>query len=104
MLRIENKTCLLPHIICENAIWEFFELDPLYRQIDAMQCNEIVELLTPSFVERANTLYNTNKHFRKGITDNEKGRDKLAMWFIHWANKGVKDYFKTHEKIIELPF
>jgi len=100
---IENKTILIPYIICEHSIWEYLDNDAVLKQLEPQQCAEIVEYITPSMCERANYLFKNNTHFRKGITSNEKGRDKLAMWFYHWSAGAIKEYFKTHKKDFALP-
>lgn len=85
---IENKTILLPYIIANMALWEVFE--EKYKDLSPLKCAELVEQLVPELIERADTLYHTNKQFRKGITSDEKGRDKLYMWFKHWGESKLK--------------
>jgi len=99
---IEYKTILIPYIICEGAVWEYLEEE--YRQIAPVQCGEIVSLITDKLCDKADHFYSTNLQFRKGITSNENGRNKLWMWFKHWAAKEVKDYFKTNSEILETAF
>jgi hypothetical protein len=87
---IEIKTCLIPYIIAQGAIWEV--LEEKYKKISAIQAIVIQAAIEPVLVDRGNKMYSTTKWWRKGITDNEAGRDKLFMWFKHWAQKEVSNY------------
>lgn len=80
---IENKTILLPEIIAEGAFWDALEelKTPANPEADYKLQLEIV----PKLVERANYHYQNDPLFRKQITSNEKGRNTLWAFMIHWT-------------------
>ena len=79
---IEAKTCLLPDIIAQGAIWDVLEAD--YPGLTPEQCKQIEDKYTPFLTDKADRLYRNNLQFRRGITSNEKGRDLLWAYMGHW--------------------
>ena len=91
---IENKTCIIPYVVAQGAIWEVLERD--YRHLTAFQAILVQNSVEPALIERGDMMYATVAQWRKGITDNEAGRDKLFMWFKHWAVKEIKKIMASH--------
>ena len=79
---IEAKTCLLPEIIAQGAIWDVLEAD--YPGLTPEQCHKIEATYTPFLTCKADRLYRNNLQFRRGITSNEKGRNLLWAYMAHW--------------------
>lgn len=79
---IEAKTCLLPEIIAQGAIWDVLEAD--YPGLTPEQCHKIEATYTPFLTCKADRIYRNNLQFKRGITSNERGRDLLAAYMGHW--------------------
>ena len=79
---IEQKTVLLPWVIAGIAIWDVLEMD--YPELTPEQCKNLEDKYTPFLYEKSDTLYRNNLQFKRGITNNERGRDLLAAYMGHW--------------------
>jgi len=94
---IEIETNIIPYIVAQDAIWEV--LEARYKMLSAFQALVIQAAIEPVLVDRANKMYTTTEWWRKGITDNEEGRDKLLMWFKHWAQKEIANFFYIQKQM-----
>lgn len=90
---IENKTILIPEIIAQGAFWD--ALEEMKIPADPKTDYELQLEIVPQLVERANYHFKNDELFRRQITSNEKGRNTLWAFMIHWT-KSILRKKKLH--------
>ena len=88
---IDTETNIITFQVAQEAIWSVLEAG--YKNLTAFQALLIQQAIEPVLTARANKMYLTTKWWRKGITNNEDGRDRLFMWLKNWAKKEIEKEF-----------
>lgn len=86
-----NKTAIVPYIIAERAIWNVIEEDKRYNDMPPDAINDLMHQIGPTLTSKAETLYNTSKHFRSAINNKRTDmRYMLEMFMEHWTKAILK--------------
>lgn len=90
---INKDTPLIPYIIAERALWNVIEKDKRFTGLQPMQINEMVNVLSPALVDKAEKIYKHNEHFRKELNNKRFDcRYTLEMFMEHWSLGLLKNY------------
>lgn len=90
---IYNSTVLIPELICERALCELYDAEKKYNtKIPVPKFGEIIDAIVPELVEKADSLYANHDYFKREITSSDQGKEKLSMYFKHWAYSLIKKH------------
>lgn len=94
---INKDTPLIPYIIAERAAWNTIEKDERYKDLEGVKIAEMVQVISPTLVEKAEHIYKVNSGFKKQLNDRRRDcRYTLEMFMEHWTLAILKGY-KRHK-------
>lgn len=88
---IEEETQIIPEIIADNVAAESLVNNQKTANLPGEEKARLQSELVLYLVDKARTVYNNNKDFRKKVNaKGNKGRDSMYMFMSHWAEGWIK--------------